>query len=270
MQFDFGSGWRRAWKRDSGTMMFRAAEAVLIAGIVWAAVDLFWVTVRPYGPVGRWQADSGAVTAADPSILSTFDPFFRNAGAAGPANVTSLPLKLFGVRIDEAMGRGSAIIASTDGIQNNYAVGEEIVPGVKLKSVAFDNVTIDRGGVSEQLFLDQSVVAPIAAPGAPPVGIPGIGPGGAPSLGPPSLADVVSFSQRVEKGAVTGLVVSPKGPGSQFAALGLQSGDVVTSINGSTIRSAEDAVRAVGASGSVTIVVERGGQTLTLAPKVIR
>lgn len=269
MQIDWASGWRRVSKRGSGATLFRVTEILLVAGIVWAAVDVFWVSVRPYGPVGRWQAASGAVTIADPLLLSTFDPFFRNAGPIGPTNVTSLPLTLFGVRIDEAMGRGSAIIASTDGIQNNYAVGEEIVPGVKLKSVAFDNVTIDRGGVSEQLFLDQSVVAPVAAPGAPPGGIPGI-PGRPPLLAPPSLGDAVSFSQRVEKGAVTGLVVSPKGAGTEFAALGLQSGDIVTSINGSTIRSAEDAVRAVGAGGSVTLVIERGGQTLTLSPKVVR
>ena len=42
------------------------------------------------------------------------------------------------------------------------------MPGVVLESVAFDNVTIDRGGTSEQIFLDQSTPAPAPPPGGGP------------------------------------------------------------------------------------------------------
>ena len=66
--------------------------------------------------------------------------------AGGPVVVTSLNLKLYGVREDRATGRGSAIIALPDGRQLSFAVGEEIMPGVTLTAVGFDNVTISRGG----------------------------------------------------------------------------------------------------------------------------
>jgi general secretion pathway protein C len=89
--------------------------------------------------------------------------------------VTSLDLALYGIRQDEASGRGSAIIATPDGVQRSFAVGEEIVPGVTLTAVAFDSVTISRGGVTEQLFMDQSPAAQVVGPAAPPVAGP---PGG--------------------------------------------------------------------------------------------
>src|SRR3546814_10239596 len=78
-----------------------------------------------------------------------------------------LGLTLYGVNINEATGGGSAIIAAEDGEQASYAVGDEIAPGVRLAGVAFDHVTLDRGGAQESLFLDQSGDAPVASPALP-------------------------------------------------------------------------------------------------------
>src|SRR3546814_4658726 len=61
-----------------------------------------------------------------------------------------LGLTLYGVNINEATGGGSAIIAAEDGEQASYAVGDEIAPGVRLAGVAFDHVTLDRGGAQER------------------------------------------------------------------------------------------------------------------------
>ena len=88
-------------------------------------------------------------------------------GEAAGGNVTSLSLKLYGIQLNEASGSGSAIIAGADGVQMSYALGDEIVPGVKLKAVFFDHVLLDRGGAEESLFIDQSSPAPEA--GGPPV-----------------------------------------------------------------------------------------------------
>jgi general secretion pathway protein C len=101
------------------------------------------------------------------ALLTDFDPFFRASPTAAPAVVTTLNLKLFGVREDRASGRGSAILALPDGQQRNFLVGEEVMPGVTLTAVGFDNVTVSRGGVPEQLFLDQSTPATSVAPGMP-------------------------------------------------------------------------------------------------------
>ena len=228
-----------------------------------------WAIFRPLGPVGRWQAAGGTPVVADPTLLTRFDPFFRNAGAGGPSAVTSLPLKLFGIRLDQAMGRGSAIIATPEGVQSSYAVGDEIVPGVKLKSVAFDHITLERGGVDEQLFLDQSVAAPVVgAPGAPPGNPPPFQSPLSSQLSPQALAEGVSFAPRIEKGAVSGFVVGPKGKGATFAQTGLLQGDIVTQINGQGIRSVEDVATAAAATqgGRVSFMVERNGRTMNITP----
>jgi general secretion pathway protein C len=65
------------------------------------------------------------------------------------------------VRLNQAIGRGSAIIETPDGLQSSFATGDEIMPGVTLKSVTFDGAIISRNGVDEQIFLDQSVGAQI-------------------------------------------------------------------------------------------------------------
>ena len=248
------------WYRPSRASPLDALEVLLLGGVALAAVGVFWALVKPLGPIGTWRSSDGGMIATDLSLLTRIDPFFRNA-ISGPATVTSLPLKLFGVRVDQAGGRGSAIVATPDGIQSSYVVGDEMMPGVRLKSVAFDSVTIERGGASEQLFLDQSVVAPVAAPA--PLG-------STPMLLPSStqsLADSIAFAPRVDNGVVTGFVVNPKGPGSGFATAGLQPGDVVTSINGTLIRSSEDAMRAMRAipdTGRASFIVDRGGRTMAV------
>jgi len=138
--------------------------------------------------------------AVRPDTFAAFDPFFRLSGNAGPVQVTSLNIKLFGVREDRASGRGSAIISTPEGQQQSFTVGDEIAPGVQLTAVNFDSVTITRNGATEQLFLDQSQPATVAGGAAPPHMVPpppqsppppvtqGTGMRG--SLNPPPHADV--------------------------------------------------------------------------------
>ena len=144
------------------------AEFVLLALLAVQCARLVYAIVTPVGPLGEWRADAGAeAEGASPAILGGFDPFFRLSSAGGPVVVTTLDLKLFGIRADRATGRGSAIVGLPDGKQASYAVGEEILPGVTLKAVSFDGATVSRAGHDEQLFLDQSHPAATVAPPAP-------------------------------------------------------------------------------------------------------
>ncbi|HEX8308598.1 MAG TPA: type II secretion system protein N [Allosphingosinicella sp.] len=171
MRFAFDS--RRLIGRARGVNGWTVLELALLALIALQCARLIWTALTPVGPLGEWQ-DSDVRSDSPVGLLGGFDPFFRLSGAAGPVTVTSLNLKLFGIRQDQASGRGSAIIAGSDGQQRSIAVGEEIEPGVTLKSVDFDSVTISRGGADEQLFMDQSqaptsVAPPPAGPAAPTV-----------------------------------------------------------------------------------------------------
>jgi general secretion pathway protein C len=160
---------RRLIGRARGVNGWTLLEIALLALIALQCARLIWTALTPVGPLGEWESSTEARNDSTTGILGSFDPFFRLSGASGPVTVTSLNLKLFGIRQDQASGRGSAIIAASDGQQRSVAVGEEIEPGVILKSVDFDSVTISRGGADEQLFMDQSQApATVTAPGPAP------------------------------------------------------------------------------------------------------
>jgi len=251
-------------------------KGVLLLVLLVQGLRLFWVIVTPVGPMGEWrgrQADIPAA-AARASLFVAFDPFYPAAPATpGAQNVTALALSLFGVRINEGSGLGSAIIAGSDGVQNSYAAGEEILPGVRLKTVQFDHVVIDRNGVEESIFLDQS--APVSAPAAGESAAPealALPPGTAPEkpssggIGAMDLKTGVGFGPRMSGGRITGIVLTRKGPG--FEAAGFRPGDVITQVNGRPIGSADDlaAVQRTFSPGArISLMVERGAQVVPIA-----
>lgn len=255
---------RRLLRRLPRMTVYSATELVLLSLLAVQCARLVWAIATPVGPVGDWKAGSDVALASRAgSALGGFDPFFRLSGTKGPVVVTSLDLKLFGVREDQASGRGSAIIGTPDGRQRSFAVGDEIVPGVRLTAVGFDNVTISRGGVAEQLFLDQSPGTAPAPAELPPLVSAPVATNAAPAQEVPQIR----VQPRLENGRVAGLVVMPGGSGDAFRAAGFAPGDVIVSVNGQHITSADQA-RAMAAqvqgAGAATIVVNRDGRMITL------
>ncbi|WP_088184089.1 type II secretion system protein N [Sphingobium sp. Z007] len=243
-------------------------ERALLVLLALQLVRLVWAVVVPVGSFGPWEGRQAQILSpgARQALFASFDPFFRTGAPQQTGNgvVTSLALTLYGVRLNEGSGLGSAIIAAPDGVQNSFAVGDEIMPGVLLKAVAFDHVTIDRGGAEEQIFIDQSTPAPeaesAAAQGAgwqsaapPPPAAPGAGPT------VDSLKRDIGFAPRLQNGRVTGLAVTAKGPG--FASAGFRPGDIISQINGQPIGSTGDlqALQNQIAPGArLSLTVERG------------
>ena len=152
-----------------------------------------------------------------------------------------------------------------------------MAPGVRLKAVAFDHVTLDRGGRAEDLYLDQSGGG---GPGVVPVpGVDGagiapadVGPGapyagGGAAVTSAALKSDIGFIPRVDGGRVSGLTVRPQGQGAAFRRLGLRDGDVVTAIGGKPVTGAGDIDQLAAqfpAGGSLNITVERGTATLSI------
>jgi general secretion pathway protein C len=161
MRFVVDRRMRAVLRRLPQGSLFTIGELLLLALLAFQVARLFYAVVTPVGPVGAWRSPRAA--DGEPAVLAAFDPFHRLADG-GSAVVTALDLKLYGIRADQASGRGSAIIGLADGSQQSYAVGETILPGVTLKAVAFDHVTIARGASDEQLYIDQSKPAAPAVP----------------------------------------------------------------------------------------------------------
>jgi general secretion pathway protein C len=274
MRVPFGDklqGWRR-YARPVDWLGL--VEKLLLAVLALQLARLIWVLLTPVGAFGPWEGRQAQLLSASArqALFASFDPFFRTgAPQAGNGVVTSLALTLYGVRLNEGTGQGSAILATPDGIQNSYAVGDEIMPGVVLKAVSFDHVTIDRGGVEEQVFLDQSqtepaIGGPADGPGSAPEGE--VAPSPVPGRDAPSADAVkrdIGFFPRTQNGRVTGLVLSPRGPGFQYA--GFQAGDIVTQINGQPIGSAGDLAslqNQIVPGARLSLTVERGAVTVPI------
>jgi general secretion pathway protein C len=268
---------RRLIGRARGVNGWTLLELALLALIAVQCARLIWTALTPVGPLGDWRGADDDRSAAATGVLADFDPFFRLSGSGGPVTVTSLNLKLFGIRQDQASGRGSAIIAGSDGQQRSIAVGEEIEPGVTLKAVGFDSVTIARGGADEQLFMDQSEApATVAPPGAPPSApapvvvqpTTSVEPGSPPV--PPSklYPNEVSMAPRMNGTQLTGVTIRPQGNDEGFRALGLASGDVVLAVNGNRIKSMDQAreMAAQLTTSRAVLQVERNGRVMTLRP----
>ncbi len=267
----------RAAQSQSASKIGRWIEAALLIVLAFQIARLLWALLASTGPYGDWRARQPAIPApqARQALFAAFDPFYRLASAdGGVQQVTSLPLQLFGIRLNEGSGLGSAIIADETGDQRSYAVGEEIAPGITLTAVSYDHVTISRGGVSEMLYIDQSGAAPMVGTEAEDAstesggGMPNVPPLAGEALAPDALLAGIGFAPHVEGGSVTGVAVSPQGTSGAFARAGFRPGDVIVQVNGTGIHSVDDiaALRsAIKPGASLTVQVERGGATVPLA-----
>lgn len=281
MKLTFDARARAILKRLPAVNAYSLLELVLLAALAVQVARLAWALVTPVAPLGDWRQAGPTIPVLPGDVLRGSDPFYRGGGQDGaPAVVTSLHLTLYGTRMNEATGRGSAILAGPDGVQKSVAVGDEIILGAVLKEVAFDHVTIERGGTREDLFLDQSAGHGGAAPASgarAPMLPPG---GGAPP--PPPIAQGepigihrfqsdIGFVPRIDGGRIIGLVVRPQGSAAAFRAAGLKEGDIITAIGGRPVTSPADfdnvAIGLVN-GGTLSLTVQREGKPVTLSVPV--
>jgi general secretion pathway protein C len=231
------------------------------------AANLFWVVFGPVGSIGNWKAREplSLPVSARVALFSSFDPFSRTPTQAdGQVTVTSLSLTLFGTRLNENSGSGSAILAGADGVQQSYAVGDEVMPGVLLTQVAFDHVVLSRNGVKESLFLDQSVPAETVGQGGVSATPAAEAEAGDVKLNAMTLRDSVDVRPRNEGGRITGLILSAKDDGAMLRNAGLMPGDIVVMINGRPVGSTADIAAQLRPGAKLTMEVERGSQKIPI------
>lgn len=242
-------------------------EKLLLGLLALQCARLVWAVLTPVGSFGPWEGRQAQFLSmpARQALFSSFDPFYRGGSAQqGGGVVTSLALTVYGIRLNEGTGLGSAIVAGPDGVQNSVAVGEEIMPGVVLKAVAFDHITIDRGGAEEQVFLDQSQPAASPAEGSGGSSVPALVGRDLPTV--ESIRSDVGITPRIQNGRVTGLIVTPRGSGFQTA--GFLPGDIISKIDGQPVSSAGDLQALQGKimpGARISLSVERGASEASIA-----
>jgi general secretion pathway protein C len=262
----------------------RGIEIALAIVLLIQIARLVWVFLAP-SPVMTTDAPPATVAAPDYSIFQRFDAFFRTGAPGALTEATaqgSSQMRLYGVRADGS-GGGSAIIGLADGRQVSVGVGEEIEPGLILRSVASDHVVMARGAsLSRLMFTELPMGA--AAPPPPPAEPQVVTPQGAapveagqaaaattpgPSVDPARLMAQAGLRPRMQGLGINGFTVSGTGDGSALAAAGLRSGDVILAVNGQAL---DSPARIAGLRGqlsnstSAEIRFERNGveQTTTI------
>jgi general secretion pathway protein C len=201
-----------------------------------------------YAVIGAWslfgQAETGRPIATAPA----------------PLPVTPLNLRLVGVFFVEPGERALALIADGNSLERGYRIGASLPGGARLEQIQHDRVIVSRNDRREVLNLPKleeviRPVTPVLEP-APPVGIePPSEPAsfqqsrvidasavaerlrGEAEVRPQALEDIAFASPYVQNGQFVGFRLRPGRDAQQLRQLGLNSGDVITEINGSRLNS---------------------------------
>ncbi|WP_269530765.1 type II secretion system protein N [Chitinimonas sp. BJYL2] len=284
---------------------YRCLNAALLLIVAWLAAGLFWLLVGP-APSLPVAAPPLSATRPAPVDVSALAALF--GPPAGDLQPSSLNLKLRGVIAHASPA--AAIFEQPGQAALAVRVGEEIQSGVRLSDVGFDHVIVDNRGRRERLELDAKPAASGVAlagglpPAAPPVqqGEPARRPEGYGERGErmsradrgrlgPSAArsgddrllnrqtlvegmqtlNVADWARGLVDAPGAGIVVENAAAQPLAGPLGLQSGDVISSVNGTPLQRAADIsalYAAFSQSSQVQVSVIRNGTPVQLRYRI--
>ena len=274
-----------------------AVEALLVVALALIVARLIWVVASPTNSVARhtdrplpspMRATASALAAStDRTILVTTNPFDQGADEIVIADVpeTSLNLHLDGLRMTtESDDSGNAVIRTPDGRGTNYNIGDEILPGVTLERILSDRVIINRDGADETLMLggrgaglsvisddSQTSTAETTDIAADQVRddpnesvmIDGQ------LAGPEMFFGAVNAGPVMSNGVVSGYRLSPLGSADIMRQAGLEPGDVLLQINGTSVANLDmtDVIDRISAIETAELQINRNGSPRTVRLK---
>ncbi|MGB7755634.1 MAG: type II secretion system protein GspC [Salinisphaera sp.] len=278
------------------------ANLVLVALIALAVARLFWlVWPEPSAQAVAPSSTNGSSRAASSQTIdidTIAGAHLFGEQAAKDANAdkvkqikapeTHLNLELTGIVSDSRGDRSRALIKDPKGKQDSYKVGQQIVSGVKLHAIYADRVILDRSGHYETLTLESikkvrsmtgikrsqaSVIS--ASPRSEPSSrtVSGdvadrIGSIRKKILSDPSTAShYIRLRPARQNGNLVGYRIYPGADKSLFKKAGLQSGELVTAINGQPLDNPADSLKLLGGlahASTATVTLQHNGQTRTV------
>ncbi len=257
--------------------LVNALTALLVIAF---GLQLAWWTWQILSPAGRGPL---VTTSSPPQVpLSLGRQLFGDkdegvVSASTPAQIAS-SVRLRGVFAVDGRTLSAAVV-NLGGKDKTIYLNQEFAAGVKLVEVQPEHIVINRDGVRERIELDRfpSIARPGAAAGQPAatsfrLNVASTGTN-AFSLSRQELNTVLqdprqmNYLGRLGMSTSGGVRVEDAPSGSLSNKLGLQAGDVITSINGQPINSQGDLVRVYSQFNSLTNIraeVRRGGAPVTL------
>lgn len=262
----------------------RAAPAivagVLVIALAWQLVQLTWVFLGAGGEVPASNPTVAARPAPVVDLRRIVDAHLFGIASSEPNAVdvnaapqTQMNLVLTGTMAGPDPQQGFAIIGESSATAKTFPTGQNVRPGTKLHSVYTDRVILDSSGRLETLVLPRqsSGGAVMARPLPPPAAQGG-------SIGddlrriaetnPGAFSAAVRPQPVFANGVQRGYRVYPGRDRRQFSRLGLQPGDLVTSINGTPLDDPSrgmEIFNSLNSASQVNVTVERNGQTQQLS-----
>jgi general secretion pathway protein C len=269
--------WGISLSRIAGPVTDRLSPRIGIAGIeialtialAYQAAQFFWITLGPVAPFVP-SLPLERISEHELAGLTRGNPFLPRHGAeAADTPADNSGYTLYGVRAGGKDG-GSAIIAAAGSQQSLYAVGEEVAPGLRLKSVASDHAILAQGARTIRLSMPQGTTLSIpTVPSylASAAHAPAYSPqAGAVKIDPKKFLAESGLRPRTVNGKITGYTLIPRGEGMILKRAGLAEGDVLTALNGNSITPERysELEQELLSGPEVSLTVERGGKTRTI------
>jgi general secretion pathway protein C len=237
------------------------------AVVVSVAVALAGLTWRLAGHAGTGaitvpSGSGGATVAPDMAPAIALAPFGKSATTDAPQK-TGLPLELKGVVATVPADLSSAFIAVSGQPAQPFRVGATI-EGATVRAVLRDRVLLDRGGRTEYLAFPDPTLSPAQRQAAAAQAASDVAPPGASAAPPPPPLPANSAAALEKLGATPtpeGFRIGNGGPP------GMLAGDVITSVNGTSLTDSQAANAAFAAaqqSGTAQVQILRNGKPLTL------
>lgn len=237
----------------------------------------------PAESLAGWHLFGNALQPVDARGAATID-----------APKTALDLTLSGIVAETDPAAGIAMIVEPDGRQAAYRVGSVLPGGARLKAVHADHVLIVHNGRDESLRLPReranaatttsgsaaAAIAPIGQPSTSsqaiataPVSVAGLetvdwqAVQQQMQIDPAELARQVRVLPVIENGEMVGVRLGGGSNAALLGKLGLRPDDVVTAVNGVSVRDtgrAQQVIAAARDAQSVSVTVRRDGREETL------
>lgn len=271
------------------------ASIVLVIGIAHTAAALAWRLIpTPDGigdPIvddaGRANVSANEGADVDVDSLVELTLFGEPDPSQEPTSVdladveapeTQLNLSLRGVLATNTEGVARAIIASGDGDDESYRVGDSIGSNATLRAVYPDRVILERSGELETLRLPRDDAGDgltrSASTSRDEVTIPENVADLRDEIrdNPERITDIIRPTPHRENGEMVGFRIFPGRMRDEFRQLGLRAGDIITAVNGQSLNSAQAAMglmEELENANQVELTIRREGRetnvTLSLA-----
>ncbi|MEO1036500.1 MAG: type II secretion system protein N [Pseudomonadota bacterium] len=233
--------------------------------LLWQCISLAlrWFEHEPPASVARRPHAMAVPIAADYDIATITDAhLFGELNPAGPTLPTQPPLpttldlQLKGTIAAHDAFKARAIIAAGGRIESVYALHDRVTPDATLHAVERTHVILNQRGHLTTLQLAHAQHSDVTTASQPRLADRVL-----------AITDVIWPQRAIRDGRQVGYRLYPGRDRQRFAALGLRPGDVVTAVNGRSLAgnaTRVDVLRALTAAESITVVVERNGQPVSL------